>query len=761
MRIIFRSGLFLAIAKFEENEALKKAGFIWHKGVTECDKGPTYCQACRVGLQKAWWTKRHEAAARLSAYADEGAKAAMAKHLAAVEMSRATDTDLEIPVPKGREYLGYQKAGIEYMAKREGTLLGDAPGLGKTIQALGLINYDKTITSVLVICPAGLRLNWKRETERWLVQDGRRWLTYIVDADAPIPQAANFVITHYNRVTIGYKKCKGLCGGKKREPIPCPKCKGTGNGPRHPILCDQCLGRKSIFCPACKGRGKIAATNLRVYESLSTRKWDLIVCDEVHFLKNEDAKRTKAVLGDSHKKKPGLADCGKRRVFMTGTPIPNRPIEIWPIAAKLAPDEFGNFKIFARRYCNGHEEFVSSTKKIFRFDGASNLEELQERLRAHLLIRRTKEEVLKELPPKRRKIVPLVPSEEARKLIAEEMDEWESKFGSDQAIIDAALSIAEENGDAKAFEAVADKLQYIQRVAFVDMARIRKLVALAKIPAVIEHIKGAFDEGESKLVVFAHHKEVIRQLETEFKDVAVSIFGETKMDLRDKYVTTFQDTKSSVKLIILGITAAGVGITLTASTHAIFAEEDWTPGVVVQAEDRLHRIGQANSVLIEHLVLDGSLDARMIQMIVAKQEIADRALDTSTDVTLKGISIPRPELPSTPVPLWKKILVKEALIMLAMRRDPTTEGGHGFSLYDNAIGQRLATKKSPLSDKEAHLALKLATKYRRQLPEATLRQLEIEPVTPEKAKVIRRTPKKPLDLERQQPTLFDHIMGLT
>ena len=739
MRVTYRNGIFVAIARIEENESLKTAGFLWHPGFHECKYGPASCSACKAGLKKGWWTRRHESAARLSPYADDFASKALAKHMRAVEMSRATDAEVEIPAPKGLEYLGFQKAGIYYMSKREGTLLGDEQGLGKTIEIIGLINLDKTIKNTLIICPASLRINWKREAQRWLVPDGRQWLIHIVDEDKAVSERANMVIVHYNRVTIGYKKCQGKCGGKRREPLRCPRCKGTGQGARPPILCDMCKGNKTIFCPKCNGRGRIAATNIKVVESLTKRNWDLVVADEAHFLKNLEAKRTKAVLGDRFKKKPGLADLGQKRIFLTGTPIPNRPIEIWPIISALAPDEFGSFKQFARRYCEGHEEFVSKTKKVFKFDGASNLEELQERLRSTVMIRRLKIDVLKELPPKRRQIISLPPSDEAKELIAEELDTWERKFGDDLALIKETMAMAEENHDDATYSAAVNKLQYIQRVAFVEMAAMRKKVAVIKIPSVISHLTSLFDEGVGKIICFAHHKEVIQRLYRKFEDKAVVAYGETDQKMRQKAVDTFQDPNSRAKLFIGGITAMGVGITLTASSNVVFAELDWTPGTVNQAEDRAHRLGQEGSVLVQHLVLDGSLDARMVQMIVEKQEIADRALDKSTNVAVKGVLLARPEVEPEPVPLWKKIALKDAMVTLAQRRDPGIEGSHGFSQFDSAIGQKLATKSKEFSDKEGNLAPKLATKYRRQLSEKTLVRLEI-PLPDEKPKKKRVRP---------------------
>lgn len=752
IRITFRNGIYVALAGYEYREALKAAGFVWHLGKAECRTGPSKCRACKAGLKTAWWTWRSGAAARLSAYADPEATAALAKHIKSVEESRAVESNIQVPCNNGLAYLGYQKAGIAYLNEREGALLGDEPGVGKTIQILGLINLDKTLQNVLVICPATLRINWQREAKKWLVKDERQWVPYIVDSDVAVPEHANLVFIHYNRVSIGYRACKGECGGEKRKTLPCPACKGSGEGRKSNIVCPHCQGRKHVFCKSCNGRGKIPATNLHVIESIKKRKWDLIVADEAHFLKNIDAKRTRAILGDRYNNRAGLADLARKRIFMTGTPIPNRPVEIWPVISVLAPKEFGNFKSFAQRYCGGREEFIGKNKKVFKFDGASNLEELQERLRAHVMLRRLKADVLKDLPSKTRQVIPLVPTPEAKILIAQEMAEWERKFGEEMTLVQAAIDLSAERKDPNGYDQAVEKLKYIQRIAFIEMARVRREVAVVKIPSVIEHLEEMFGEGIPKIVCFAHHREVIEKIQTHFAKEAVAIYGDVKMADRQKAVDQFQDPKSSVKLFVGGIMAAGTGLTLTAASNVVFAELDWTPGVILQCEDRCHRISQKNSVLVQHLVLDGSLDARMAQMIVEKQEIADRALDKTTDVIIKGVLAPRIENPVEAVPLWRKAALKEALIQLAMRRDPTYTDGHGFNAMDATIGQSMATQKGTLSDKQAHIANKLVEKYKRQVPDTLTKQLGLytPPEIPKPQKQRRTVP-----VQQQFPSIVD------
>jgi SWI/SNF-related matrix-associated actin-dependent regulator 1 of chromatin subfamily A len=183
------------------------------------------------------------------------------------------------------------------------------------------------------------------------------------------------------------------------------------------------------------------------------------------------------------------------------------------------------------------------------------------------------------------------------------------------------------------------------------MSATRQAVAVAKIPAVIEHATGMLEEQNDagsytvpKLVVFAHHHAVIDGLMDAFAAAgvkAVKLDGRMDSASKQASVDAFQ-TDASVRVFVGGISAAGVGLTLTAASHMIFAELDWVPGVVSQCEDRCHRIGQKDQVLIQHLVLDGSVDVKLAQAIVSKQDRCDAALDNATSLAVPEAPVEEP-----------------------------------------------------------------------------------------------------------------------
>lgn len=332
-------------------------------------------------------------------------------------------------------------------------------------------------------------------------------------------------------------------------------------------------------------------------EDIRKITWDVVILDECHAIKNLKSQRTREIIGHGNLK-PLEA---KKKILLTGTPILNRPIELYSIIKYLDKDNWPDYFKYALRYCGAYKD-----KWGWVFNGATNLDELQQRLRTSIMIRRTKKGVLSELPDKIRQII-------------EVGDNKKFKSSKREKEIISNINNLYKEG--------VKNLKLSQVINFEEIAEIRHQTALDKVPYVIEHLKDVLDTG-SKVVCFAHHRDVIETIRKAFEDVSVVITGSTKIKDRQDAVERFQNGES-VKLFIGNIQAAGTGLTLTASSHVIFAELDWVPGNMSQAEDRCHRIGQENSVLIQHLVINGSIDAMIAKALVRKQEIVDKALDGS------------------------------------------------------------------------------------------------------------------------------------
>jgi len=634
MNLTVRNNRFEAISSFHEKDIPKAAGFRW-----DVDK-------------KVWWTDNLVFASSLREYADSAAAERLSSLDGIIAESRSADVpDIDIPCPDGLSYFPYQAAGVNFSIKRDSVLIGDEMGLGKTIQAIGVINCTRP-ESVLIICPATLKLNWEKELRKWLT----------VDMDITVVNA-------------------------KQEPPT------TGA-----VIINYDIA------------GKLS-------EWLHSKEWDLLIADEAHYMKNKKAKRTAAVLGDG--KGGGIK--ARRKVFLTGTPVTNRPLELFPIMSYLFPKSFDNYWQFAKRYCGAVYNGMG-----WDMTGASNLLELQDVLRSCGMIRRLKADVLKELPPKRRQIISL-PSDSVSGLIQQE-SEISDKYADRIAELEMQVEMSKISDNDSEYEEAVAKLKEAQSVSFEEMARIRMELAIAKIPFVCEHVRDFIESGE-KVVVMCHHRAVVDAIAEYFGKTAVKLYGGMSITEKNSSVEQFQSSPD-VMVFVGSIRAAGVGITLTASSNVVFAELDWVPANMLQAEDRCHRIGQDDNVLVQQLVFDGSLDSRMANTLVRKMNIIDKVLDKSTESRdlSESLSMLKREKSPTKVSVdvisskqhdvtdeIKEVVVRCLSELYKLCNGATSVDGMGFSKYDYKFGESLATAGF-LTNKMVVAGCILCKKYKKQLP---------------------------------------------
>ena len=344
---------------------------------------------------------------------------------------------------------------------------------------------------------------------------------------------------------------------------------------------------------------------LTTYQNtLRGRIWDILICDESHYLKNEKANRTKEICGTSVK--PGLR--AKRKLFMTGTPILNRPSELWTtIKAMKQEDNFGgNFFKFGLKYCDGHKEWVGK-KEVWNFKGSSNLSDLNKNLSDTIMIRREKNHVLKELPPIIYQTIKVECQPNESELVAEE-----DKLFQEHEEIKKRITV-----DFK------DKtLKENRRRIFAQLSEARQNVAIMKIPYTLELLRST----KEKVVVFAHHRQVIDLLSIGLEK-CVLLHGGMSDKERHSSVKAFQEDPE-IQYFIGSLFASGVGLTLTAASHVVLHELDWTPGIIDQAISRCHRIGQKGSVLAQSIVFEKSLDEVMLRTLGRKRAVIKGAIRT-------------------------------------------------------------------------------------------------------------------------------------
>lgn len=328
------------------------------------------------------------------------------------------------------------------------------------------------------------------------------------------------------------------------------------------------------------------------------------------------------------------------------------------------------------------------------------------------MVRRLKREVLRDMPSKLRSVIE-IPAAAAGEAVSKEQAAV-AEFT--EALYDLRLRVemAKASDDKAAYDEAVKKLKDGASAAFGEISKLRHDTALAKVPAVTEHIKAALEAG-SKAVVFAHHHDVLDAYVEAYGKQAVKLDGTMSQVDRQSSIDRFQ-RDASVKLFVGSIQAAGTGITLTESSHVIFAELDWVPGNMSQAEDRCHRIGQFSNVLVEHLVLEGSLDATMARVLVRKQAVIDAALD-SEGAELAGEALaPISDEHATANASRERIAREAALLTSDNIREITASvrAMHGAGLVTNRIDKALLAQIAGvrwLTPKQAAVGLRIVKKY--------------------------------------------------
>lgn len=602
LRVYFDGRLWIAnVARDDKlrEEIFRSAGWLPYRHVSERASDPGV--AARVS-NGAWATKDPLLASSFRHFmtdaARENLRGRMDEARKRIALSRAAEAPAgtEIPAPENCSYLPYQKAGIMMALEHgEGVFIADDMGLGKTVQAAGIMNSQlakqegEDRLRILVLCQANMKIGWQRELEKWLVNDRHA----IGIAEGSRFPETDIVIMNYD----------------------------------------------------------IAARHM---DRLRANPWHIVVADEADMLSNKDTGRSIAILGDNGRTADMIPIApGGKFIPMTGTPLPSRTIQIYNLLSAMDPERWGKGSIgraiFAERYCAPRITRMkvrgrggrSENRAVLQEDGGIRLKELQLRLRSAGMVRRMKSDprIMAALPPKFRQIVELrVPlSTEIRRMLKSAETDFEAMG---QAIADMEMADNEEafrhslsEEGMRAFSEMAC-LPSGEVVDFNLMARVRSNLAVLKAPIVANFLIEALEasreaERPQKIVCFAHHRKVIDvirdRVEEVFPGAVVTYRGEDGDRQRQAAVDRLQEDEG-VRLFVGSIGAASTGITLTRAERVVFAELDWVPTRLLQAEDRPWRIGQTMNVLVQYLVIANSLEVNLARKIVAKLDMMAQAI---------------------------------------------------------------------------------------------------------------------------------------
>ncbi|MEA2401092.1 MAG: SWI/SNF-related matrix-associated actin-dependent regulator of chromatin subfamily A-like protein 1 [Thermoleophilaceae bacterium] len=333
-------------------------------------------------------------------------------------------------------------------------------------------------------------------------------------------------------------------------------------------------------------KAEIVVLNYDILEAHAERLARLqpraLVLDESHYVKNPGARRTKAAVRLAE----GLPE-DALRLALTGTPILNRPEEL----------------ISQLRALGRLRDFGSGARLSRRFRAAASDDRLHWNLRAHCYVRRTKRQVLPQLPAKRHDTVPVLLSNEQEYRLAErDVVAWLQTLPLDLRTLDAKVAAA------------------LRAEQLVRLNNLRQLAVAGKLPTALAWIADFLASGEP-LVVFAEHVATQHAVLERFPEAA-HILGADSTEKRQRAVDAFQ-REDGPQLIVCSMKAASQGLTLTRASNVAFLELDWTPARHDQAEDRLHRIGQESAVTAWYLLAPDTIDETMAELLERKRSVID------------------------------------------------------------------------------------------------------------------------------------------
>lgn len=432
----------------------------------------------------------------------------------------------------------HQLPAIKALLENDKFILADDMGLGKSTSAI-LAALTGKFQRILVVCTATLKLNWKKEIE--LFESSK---------DISIVEGSDFTCKKWT--IINYDILKNFHflkeKGQKDEDVP-----------------------RSI---------------------IDFYNFDLVIADEAHYLKNATSNRTK-IFNDFAMKIP-------TRWLLTGTPITNKPIDIYNLLYICDSPLADNWVHFVRRYCNGKQFYRKGTKqKYWVTSGASNLEELNEYI-SDIYLRRLKKDAI-DLPEKIIKEIYL-PLEHSRRYneYLEEYKRWMDEMTENEV-------------EPKSSEHLT------------QLVKVRQLLSEDKVSHTISLAEDFIENGH-KVIIFSCFTNTLTEIHEYFgKTKSVLIDGSISSKNRDLAVERFQND-DKIKVFCGNIVAAGAGITLTEGTIVIFNDLDWVPANHSQATDRAYRIGQTKDVYIIYTLIDGTLDIVMYNSLQDKMKNIELAL---------------------------------------------------------------------------------------------------------------------------------------
>ena len=443
--------------------------------------------------------------------------------VALIKTQEIKEVKIDYDEYKHRPPLEHQKEAIEKLASHKKYILADDMGLGKTTSTV-IAALESKAERVLIVCPASLKINWKREIENYTdksisIIEGKKW------------ESADFVI-------INYDILKNFHDLKNKE------------------------------------------------ESIILQEgFDLVVVDEAHYIQNVQAKRTKLI--------NDIINLIGKVWLLTGTPMTSRPINYYNLLNLVESPVAYNWMAYVIRYCEGYQ-FNVGNRKVWNVNGSSNLLELRDRTKTHVL-RRLKEDIL-DLPDKI--ITPVylnLKSKDYEALMGEYYDWMED-----------------------------DREKKSLTVQFSMLMKVRQVIAENKIKETCEIVENIIEQGK-KVIVFTNFTDTLNRIVDHFGKKAVKLDGKMSKAARQHSVDQFQEN-DKIKVFVGNLKAAGVGITLTKAEAVVMNDLSFVPSDHSQAEDRAYRYGQKSNVSVFYPIFENSIEGIIYDILSQKKNIFETVM---------------------------------------------------------------------------------------------------------------------------------------
>ncbi|XP_953510.1 DEAD-box family helicase, putative [Theileria annulata] len=547
------------------------------------------------------------------------------------------------------QLMPFQRQGVFFGLSKNGRILiGDEMGLGKTLQALAIAAFYQKDWPLLIICPSSLRFQWMDQCLTWLPHLVDEYQILMVMSSKPFTDSGKSTkrektMFDFDDFDTYYAYSNAKTAKSKTK-------------------------SKSISFDLLDMYKVVIISYDLMVRIKELKEFNAVICDESHYLKNKSSQRSKRVV-------PVLKSA-KRAILLSGTPALNFPSELFEQIAAIIPG-FSSSHLFIDRYCKKRTNWF--TKRIEYVD-SKHTNELHLFLISTVMIRRLKNDVLTQLPPKIRSKIPIEIPEKLIKTTKVMLEKFpsrkggsgsggdkitlESEFGNSGPSVKVGLSkdrienyynvVMEHLSNFSDGDEIVEKDSDVKRAHLSLMSKLFQLTGESKTKGVCKYIEEIL-ENNNKFIIFAHHMFMMDAIEDTLKSKKVGyirIDGSTKINDRARLVNLFQNNSASnesksdakankvegddspnngVRVALLSLTSCGVGLNLTSSSTVIFAELYWVPGVLLQAEDRVHRIGtKFNKININYLIAQNSVEEVMWKVINKKYKTVTSTLDGET-----------------------------------------------------------------------------------------------------------------------------------